>query len=112
MAWEAWKEMRIIGIQPDVMAYGAIIRIFGARGQPERCINIIEEMGAMGVLPTTLIYTAALHAVARSHRTALLFEGGRSRKNMRRNLIAAHHGKVSLGNSHRLLYRLRNVCVG
>lgn len=96
VAWEAWKEMRILGIHPDVMAYGAIIRLFAARGQPERCINLIEEMSMLHqVLPTTLIYTAALHAVAKSHGTALRFEGGMHRKDLRRQRIAAHHGKLA-----------------
>jgi len=96
VAWEAWKEMRILGVIPDVMAYGAIIRLFAARGQPERCINLIEEMSALHqVLPTTLIYTAALHAVAKSHGTALRFEGGMHRKDLRRQRIAAHHGKLA-----------------
>jgi hypothetical protein len=96
VAWEAWKEMRIVGIKADVMAYGAIIRLFAARGQPERCINLIEEMAMLHrVLPTTLIYTAALHAVAKSHGTALRFEGGTHRKDLRRQRIAAHHGKLA-----------------
>jgi len=96
VAWEAWKEMRIVGIHPDVMAYGAIIRLFAARGQPERCINLIEEMSSLHkVLPTTLVFTSALHAVAKSHSIALRFEGGSHKKNKKRQHIAAHHGKMA-----------------
>ena len=43
LAWERWKELRINGLDPDVMCYGAIIRIMAARGLPERAINLIEE---------------------------------------------------------------------
>jgi len=96
IAWNAWTEIRKFGMTPDAMAYGAIIRFFSSRGQPEKCIDMIEEMTvAFQILPTTLIFTAALHAVAQSHRTALRFEGGKSRKNMRRQSIAAHHGKMA-----------------
>lgn len=95
LAWERWKELKINGLDPDVMAYGAIIRIMAARGFPEKAINIIEEMQVMDVKPTTLIFTAALRSVARSHSKALMFEGGFSKKNKRRESITAHHGKLT-----------------
>jgi len=95
LAWDRWKEMRIIGLNADVMAYGAIIRVMAARGLPERAINIIEEMQAMDVKPTTLIFSSALRAVARSHANALRFEGGKSKKNKRRESITSHHGKMA-----------------
>jgi pentatricopeptide repeat protein len=95
-AWKAWTEMRIVGLSPDAMAYGAIIRFFSMRGRPEKCMDMIDEMiTAFQVRPTTLIFTAALHAVAQSHRTALRFEGGKSRKNLRAQGIAAHHGRMT-----------------
>ena len=95
LAWDRWKEAKINDLEPDVMAYGAIIRIMAARGLPERALNIIEEMQIKGVQPTTLIFSGALNAVARSHANALRFEGGRSKKNKRREKIAAHHGKMA-----------------
>jgi pentatricopeptide repeat protein len=95
LAWERWKELKINDLDPDVMAYGAIIRIMAARGFPEKAINIIEEMQVMDVKPTTLIFTAALKSVARSHSKALMFEGGFSKKNKRRESITAHHGKLT-----------------
>ena len=95
LAWERWKELRINGLDPDVMCYGAIIRIMAARGLPERAINLIEEMQMMGVKPTTLIFTASLKAVARSHANTLRFEGGFSKKKKRRETITAHHGKMA-----------------
>lgn len=95
LAWDRWKEMKINGLEPDVMAYGAIIRIMAARGFPEKAINLIEEMQMSEVKPTTLIFSSALKAVSRSHANALRFEGGRSKKNKRRESIAAHHGKLA-----------------
>ncbi len=95
LAWQRWKELKINGLDPDVMAYGAITRIMAARGFPEKAINIIEEMQVMDVKPTTLIFTAALRSVARSHSKALMFEGGFSKKNKRRESITAHHGKLT-----------------
>ena len=95
VGWEAWKEMRVNGIDSDVMAYGAVIRLCAARGQPEKCMNLIEEMNMFDINPTSLIFTAALQAVARSHRNALRFEGGKSRKNMRRKIISHHHGNMA-----------------
>ena len=94
-AWEQWQEMRVVGITPDVMAYGAMLRIQGVRGKPEAAINILEEMQLTGVAPTTLCFTAALRAVAKSHATALRYEHGFTRRNMRREFIAAHHGKLA-----------------
>ena len=95
LAWERWKELKINDLEPDVMAYGAIIRIMAARGLPEQAINLIEEMQMEDVKPTTLIFTAALRSVARSHANALRFEGGFSKQNKRRESIAAHHGKLT-----------------
>ena len=66
-----------------------------ARGFPEKAINLIEEMQMNDIKPTTLIFSSALKAVARSHANALRFEGGRSKKNKRREMIAAHHGKMT-----------------
>ena len=94
--WERWKEMRAAdGLDPDVMAYGSIMRLTAARGLAERCVSILEEMDLMQVKPTTLIYTAALRAVARSHAIALRFSGGYSRSNKKRERIASHHGRMT-----------------
>lgn len=95
LAWNRWKELKIIGLEPDVLCYGAIIRIMAARGLPEQAMNLIEEMQLNQIKPTTLIFTSALKAVARSHANALRFEGGKSKKNKRREQITAHHGKMT-----------------
>ncbi len=95
LAWNRWKELIINGLEPDVMAYGAIIRIMAARGFPERAVNIIEEMQMKDVKPTTLIFTAALQSVSRSHANILRFQGGYSKKDKRRERITAHHGKLA-----------------
>ena len=95
LGWERWKDMRISGIDADVMAYGAIIRIMAARGLPESAINLIEEMQTFEVKPTTLIFTSSLRSVARSHANALRFQGGFSTKNKRREKLALHHGKMT-----------------
>jgi len=95
VAWEQWKHMYKIGIEPDAMAYGAILRIFAAKGLPERALDVIEEMRTMSVTPTTLCFTSALRAVAKSHETAIRYERGFSRKNMRREEITAHHGNIA-----------------
>jgi len=97
MAWDKWKEMRIVGHLPDVMAYGAILRVLAAQGRPERAISVLEEMVAMEVKPTTLCFSSALRAVHRSHANALRFQGGYSKKNKRRERITAHHGRMARG---------------
>ena len=84
--------MRMIGLEADAMAYGAMIRILAARGLPEQAIVLIEEMQTMGVKPTTLIFTSALKAVARSHSNAIRFHGGRNKGMKRREQITKHHG--------------------
>ena len=95
LGWNRWKEMNIMGVEPDSMAYGALLRLIGARGQPERAINILEEMQTRGVKPTTLCFTSALKAVSRSQQIAVRFERGSSKKNKRREHITAHHGKLA-----------------
>ena len=95
VGWEHWQEMFIVGIEPDAMAYGAILRLCSARGHPERAISLLEDMQRFEVKPTTLCFTAALRAVAKSHETSIRFENGSSRKQLRRETIAAHHGKMA-----------------
>ena len=94
-AWNQWKEMRVVGLTPDVMAYGAILRIMAVQGYPERALNILEEMQYSEVKPTSLCYTSALRAVARSHSIAIRYENGTSRKNRRREFLTMHHGKMA-----------------
>lgn len=95
LGWNKWKEMRVVGIDPDVMAYGALLRICAARGKAERALNVLEEMRAMEVKPTTLCFTSALRAVSRSHQTAIRYENGWSKKNRQRERITAHHGALA-----------------
>lgn len=133
-AWARWKEMRIHSVAPDVMAYGALLRIFAAQGRPEQAIDLLEEImmqmmmpvNADGVLnkngdevmmrnadgeedgwyvdregktvrvkPTTLLFTSALRAVAKSHETANKLNGGMSKKNRRRESITSYHGRLA-----------------
>eukprot|EP00536_Pseudo-nitzschia_multiseries_P007081 jgi/Psemu1/239925/estExt_Genewise1.C_1600036 len=93
--WKHWQEMRIVGIEPDVMAYGAILRLCAARGLPERAIGLLEDMERFEVKPTTLCFTAALKAVAKSHEIANRYQRGTSRRDMKRETITAHHGKMA-----------------
>lgn len=95
VGWENWMEMRITGIDADVMAYGAMLRLMAAQGQPEKAINLLEEMPRFEVKPTTLCFTSALRAVARSHETANRYEHGSSRRYRRREEITQHHGKLA-----------------
>ena len=95
VGWEAWQEMRITGIDADAMAFGAMLRLLAAQGQPERAIGVLEEMPRFDARPTTLCFTAALRAVARSHEIAVRYEGGASPRHRRREEIAAHHGKLA-----------------
>ncbi len=133
-AWARWKEMRIHSVAPDVMAYGALMRIFAAQGRPEQAIDLLDEImmqmmmpvNADGVLnkngdevmlrnadgdedgwyvdregntvrvkPTTLLFTSALRAVAKSHETANKLNGGMSKKNRRRESITSYHGRLA-----------------
>lgn len=95
LAWAKWKEMRIRGVEADVMAYGAMLRICAARGNAELALNLLEEMTSFEVKPTTLCFSAALKAIARSHHIAIRFENGASPHYRRRQEVAAHHGKMA-----------------
>jgi pentatricopeptide repeat protein len=95
VGWRKWQEMRIVGLDPDVMAYGAILRLCAAQGQPEKSLNILEEMVQMQVKPTTLCFSSALRAVAKSHATAIRYEQGSSKKDRRREFLTGHHGKMA-----------------
>lgn len=80
---------------PLVMAYGAILRLCAARGLPERAIGLLEDMERFEVKPTTLCFTAALKSVARSHEIVNRYQRGTSRREMKRETITAHHGKMA-----------------
>ncbi|CAJ1918237.1 unnamed protein product [Cylindrotheca closterium] len=95
VGWDHWQQMRIVGIEADAMAFGAIIRLCAARGQPERAINLLEEMQRFDVKPTTLCFSSALRAVAKSHEIGTRFENGWSQKQLRRESFAAHHGNMA-----------------
>jgi pentatricopeptide repeat protein len=95
VGWRKWQEMRIVGLEPDVMAYGAILRLCAAQGQPEKSLNILEEMEQFQVKPTTLCFSSALRAVAKSHATAIRYEQGSSKKDRRREFLTGHHGKMA-----------------
>ena len=47
------------------------------------------------VKPTTLLFTSALRAVAKSHETANKLNGGMSKKNRRRESITSYHGRLA-----------------
>ena len=123
--------MRVHSVPPDAMAYGALVRILAARGQPEKAIDVLEEVTAALMLPTatevlpdgtevetsddgdgagwyddadgrtvrtkptTLMYTSALNAVAKSHEVAQRFSGGLARKNRKRESITSYHGRLA-----------------
>ncbi|CAB9505980.1 Pentatricopeptide repeat-containing protein [Seminavis robusta] len=95
VGWEKWQELQIVGLQPDVMCYGAMLRLCAARGKPEQCVNLLEEMPRFDVAPTTLCFTSALKAIAKSHETAIRYERGWSKHNRRRERVTAHHGKMA-----------------
>lgn len=131
-AWARWKEMRIHGVAPDVMAYGALMRIFAAQGRPEKALDLLEEImtqlsmpvtsesvlngngdilksldgdedgwydnrdgETVRVKPTSLLFTSALKAVAKSHQIATRFSGGKSKKNRKRESITSYHGRLA-----------------
>jgi Pentatricopeptide repeat domain len=95
IGWEKWQEMRIIGIEADAMAYGAILRLKAATGKAEDCINVLQEMERFSVNPTTLCFASALRGVARSHAIAIRYERGSSPRHRRREAITLHHGKLT-----------------
>ena len=101
VGWENWQDLRIRGLEPDAMCYGAMLRLCAARGLPEKAYGLIEEMPRFEVQPTTLCFTSALKAVAKSHETAIRYERGWSTKNKRRERLAAHHGKLARNIVHR-----------
>ena len=51
-AWSRWKEMRIHGVAPDVMAYGALMRVYSAQGRAEQAIDLLEEIMDQMMRPT------------------------------------------------------------
>jgi pentatricopeptide repeat protein len=95
LGWEKWKEMRVNGVEADAMAYGAILRLLAARGRAEQAINILDEMKHFQVKPTTMCFTAALKAVARSHEISIRFENGASKRFRRREKLTLYHGRMT-----------------
>ena len=54
-----------------------------------------REGNTVRVKPTTLLFTSALKAVAKSHEIASKFNGGTSRKNRRRESVTSYHGRLT-----------------
>ena len=57
--------------------------------------HIIHLQYTFEVKPTTLCFTSALRAVARSHQIAIRFENGASKKFRRRQMVASYHGRLA-----------------
>ncbi len=54
-----------------------------------------REGRTVRVKPTTLMFTSALRAVAKSHEVANKFNGGTSRNNRRREIVTLYHGRLT-----------------
>ena len=50
-AWSRWKEMPIHSVVSDVMAYGALMRIFAAQGRPEQALDLLDEIMMQMMMP-------------------------------------------------------------
>lgn len=52
-AWARWKEMRIHSVPPDVMAYGAMMRVFSAQGRAEKAVDLLDEIMMQMMMPVS-----------------------------------------------------------
>ena len=46
-----WKQMRGHSVAPDVMAYGALMRMFGAQGRLDKALDLLEEITVQMMMP-------------------------------------------------------------
>jgi len=54
-----------------------------------------QDGNTVRVKPTTLLFTSALKAVAKSHEIAVRFSGGKSKNNRIRESITSYHGRLA-----------------
>ncbi|PHT43201.1 hypothetical protein CQW23_17226 [Capsicum baccatum] len=52
----------------DAMTFATLIRIYGAAGNFDGCLNVYEEMKALGVKPNMTVYNRLLDAMGRARR--------------------------------------------
>ncbi|KAM3270308.1 hypothetical protein P3S67_029415 [Capsicum chacoense] len=50
------------------MTFATLIRIYGAAGNFDGCLNVYEEMKALGVKPNMTVYNRLLDAMGRARR--------------------------------------------
>ena len=65
-AFDLFQKMRIHGIEPDAMAFSAMIHGYAKDGQVERAVGIFEDMKRSGRAPTHVTYNTMIHACANS----------------------------------------------
>lgn len=52
----------------DAVTFATLIRIYGAAGNFDGCLNVYEEMKALGVKPNMTVYNSLLDAMGRARR--------------------------------------------
>lgn len=54
---------RLKGLKSDSVPYSTLIQAYGALGNFDGCLNVFEEMEALGVKPNLVIYNILLEAM-------------------------------------------------
>ena len=56
-----FDETRLLGIQPNVITYSAVINSCGKCEMPDRAWHLSDQMLLQGLEPNVITYTAAIH---------------------------------------------------
>mmetsp|Transcript_100185 Transcript_100185/g.323169 ORF Transcript_100185/g.323169 Transcript_100185/m.323169 type:complete len:917 (+) Transcript_100185:87-2837(+) len=66
-AWEEFHAARTWRlVQPDEVLFTVMIKACALAGEPERALNVLEDLRASGLYPTDLTYGELIHAMAGS----------------------------------------------
>jgi pentatricopeptide repeat protein len=68
---ETLKEMKDLGLKPDILTYNSAMELFGKLGMEDEAWALVDDMKALGIMPDIETYKFLLQV-----RTTLLFLGG------------------------------------
>ena len=63
------EQMRLVGVQPNVIVYNAAISACEKGERPDEALKLLDEMKTAGVMPDVITYSAAISACEKGGRT-------------------------------------------
>lgn len=66
MVVEALKEMKQLGLKPDILTYNSAMDLFGRRAMEDEAWALVDDMKALGIMPDIETYKFLLQVRMKS----------------------------------------------